>query len=203
MQTGNPGGHSYLHTELSPIEYSAKHCGLIPLSAKHYWIYQDSIFENGIFTHTELDTLKFFKTWQTQPDGLIWWQADKAVGLPDVCYANDSTIFGLEQRVFASPAVFDAKKQIWLSSQDSTRFLTSFIDEAAIGTEKMNKEISSPVGKFSDCIFLEKYAPGYRKEQTYLKPGIGVIKFIHMETPIGSSSMEMQRISTLIKFYID
>ena len=41
-----------------------------------------------------------------------------------------------------------------------------------------------------------------RREQIYLEPGIGVLKFIHEEAPAGSLEIKLQEISTLIAFHI-
>jgi len=203
QQTANPDKRSYSATDFTQTEYNNKHCGLLPLSKNHLWIYQDSIFENGLFARIEMDTLQFTTTWQTQPDGITWFKANKEVGLPLFCYSNDSAIFSIEQRLFSSPQIMDAKKQIFISHIDSIRYLSAFIDEAAIATQKMNSPISTALGNFNDCIFLEKLAPGYRKDQVYLKPGIGVVKYIYQEAPFSSPGIEMQRISTLVNYIIN
>lgn len=203
-QTENPDHRSYSSTEITSINYTGKHCGLVPLSSKHYWIYLDSIFDNGIFQRTELDTLRFTRTYQTQSDGLIWWEPCKLVGLPEKCYVNDSSILGLEERLFTSHTVLDAKKEIYLFSQDSIRFLTSFGDEVATGKAiNLTNTISTPAGNFTNCLFFEKYARMYRRDQVYLEPGLGVVKYIHEETPPGSLIIETQQISTLIGYHIE
>jgi hypothetical protein len=103
---------SYSVNDFFSTNYSARHCGLIPLSSKHYWVYLDSIFDNGSLTSIKYDTLKFAKTYRTHTDGLIWWEANKFVGLPSKCYANDSSIFGLEFRLFTSNTILDSRKEI-------------------------------------------------------------------------------------------
>jgi hypothetical protein len=200
-QTGNPDHQSYSANDVSEINYSAKNCGLIPLSSKNYWIYLDSIFDNGNLVATKIDTLRFLKTYQTQPDGLIWWEAGKNVGLPTKCFANDSSIFSLEPRLFTSFAIFDARKEIYQFTQDSLKYLTSFGDEAAIG-RALHCNYYSASGNFSDCLFFEKYAKFYRRDQVYLEPGIGVLKYFHEEAPAGSIELKLQQISTLVAFHI-
>ena len=83
QQTDNPDHRSYSSNDISEIKFPGKHCGLIPLSVNHYWIYLDSIFDNGIFIRTKYDTLRFTKAYQTHSDGLVWWEANKLIGLPE------------------------------------------------------------------------------------------------------------------------
>ena len=201
VQTGNPDHQSYSVSNFSATTYPGKHCGLVPLSSKHYWVYLDSIFDNGNFVSTKYDTLKFTKTYQTQPDGLIWWEANKFVGLPLKTYANDSSIFGLDYRLFTSNTILDSRKEIFLFSQDSLRYITSFGDEAAIG-RALHCNFSSRVATFTNCLFFEKYSPMYRRDQVYLQPGLGVVKFIHQEADQGSPEIQTRQISTLISFNI-
>jgi hypothetical protein len=202
-QTGNPDHLSYSGSDILSVRYSAKHCGLLPLSTKNYWIYLDSVYADGEFLKTEMDTLQFSQTFQTQSDGLIWWKASKEMGLPATCYSNDSAIFGLNERLFSSSPVFDVKKEIYFAAVDSIRFLTSFNDEAAIGTEKKNSSIATSLGTFSDCIFVEKFAPTYRRDQSYFEPGIGIIKYVFQKAAAGDYIIKTQRISTLVKYHID
>jgi hypothetical protein len=61
---------------------------------------------------------------------------------------------------------------------------------------------NTEVATFTNCLFFEKYAQGYRRDQVYLQPGLGVVKFIHQEAPQGSFSIETQQISTLISYNI-
>jgi hypothetical protein len=201
IQTANPDHRVYSSSEFSVTNYTGKNCGLISLSPKHYWVYLDSIFDNGNFITTRLDTLRFLKTYQTQPDELIWWEANKSVGLPAKCYANDTSIFSLEPRLFTSFAILDARKEIFRFTQDSLKFLTSFGDEAAIG-RALHCDYSTQAGNFHDCLFFEKYAMMYRRDQVYLQPGVGVVKYIHEEAPIGYNQIQMQQISTLVGFHI-
>jgi hypothetical protein len=201
VQTGNPDHRSYAATDLSTINYKGNHCGLIPLSAKHYWVYLDSIFDNGSLVSIKYDTLRFSRTHQTYTDGLIWWEATKVVGLPSKCYANDSCIFGLDYRLFTSNTILDARKEIYQFSQDSLRYLTSFADEAAMG-KALHTSFTTAAGTFTNCLFFEKFAPMYRKDQVWLQPGLGVVKYIHEEAPMGSLTLQTQQISTLVSFNI-
>ena len=192
---------SYSANEISITVYSRNHCGLIPFSSKFYWIYLDSIFSNGNLVATKIDTLRFLKTYRSQPDSLIWWEANKEIGLPTKCYANDSGIFSLEPRLFTSFSILDSRKEIYQFIQDSVKFISSFGDEAAIA-KGLHGSCTIPAGSFNDCLFFEKYAMLYRRDQVYLKPGIGVLKYIHQQAPLGSNTIEMQQISTLISYHI-
>ena len=203
LQTDNPAGRSYTADSLVSFTCTSKHCGIIPLSITNYWVYQDSIFNDGVFIKVTIDTLRFAKTVKSLTDGLVWWQGNLSVGLPNLLYANDSSIFEVNERLFA-PGISDAKKEFGLFQGDSVKYLTSFTDAAAMGRSvKMDTEINTPAGIFSDCIYFEKNARNYRKDQVYFKPGIGVIKYILEKAPMGTRSIKLQQVSTLIAWHIE
>src|SRR5215212_3085439 len=62
VQTDNPDQRSYSANDVSYYSYIKKHCGLIPFSSKHYWIYLDSTFNDGVFVTATFDTLQFEKS---------------------------------------------------------------------------------------------------------------------------------------------
>ena len=153
-------------------------CGLIPLNRSNYWIYEDSIFVDGVFSKVQLDTLQFSSITSVQ-DGLVWWKGSMEVGLPETMFANDSSLFILTQRLF-TPGYMDVKKEFGMFPGDSIRFLTSFDDYAAQGRGiKLGGEFQVESGEFSNVLYFEKNARNYRRDQIYLKPGVGVIKYIH------------------------
>ena len=87
LQTGNPAGRSYTSDSLISFTCTAKHCGILPLSTKNYWIYEDSVFSDGVFQKVQYDTLRFHKTWKSLSDELVWWESNISIGLPDKLYA--------------------------------------------------------------------------------------------------------------------
>ena len=203
MQSGDPEGRSYPASSITEFSYSKKNCGIIPLSTKNYWVYQDSIFNNGVFVKVQYDTLRFTSTWKSQTDGFVWWKSSISIGLPSMLYASDSAIFGLDNRFF-SPDYKDVKKGFFLFEGESYQFLANFNDVAAQGQSyKLQYDIINPAGTFKDCIFSEKNARGYRKEQLYFKPGIGVMKYILEKATMGSFTLKVQQISTLVAFHIE
>ncbi|HYM94978.1 MAG TPA: hypothetical protein VET23_12610, partial [Chitinophagaceae bacterium] len=178
--------------------------GLMPLSTKNYWVYQDSLFTNGSFQRVQLDTLRFQKTFLSLPDNLIWWQANIEIGLPDLLYASDSSIFQVEKRMFSADFVWDAKKEYSLFQGKSVSYLTSFDDNAAMGKSIILEEpLSTPAGEFNGCIQFEKNARSYRKDEVYFKPGIGVVRYTQEKAPMGSPVIKLQQISTLVSFHIE
>ena len=203
-QTDNPSGRSYSENDIVAVGYTAKHCGFLPLNHNNYWIYEDSVFNDGVFVKVQFDTLRFVKTFQSLPDDLIWWETEISIGLPEKLYANDSTIFQMEPRMFAQEPTWDAKSEYSLFDGDSARYLTSFDDNAAMGTSvKMDDAIITPAGKFTDCVLFEKNARSFRRDQVYFKPGLGVIKYIQEKAPMGSPFTKLQQISTLVSFHIE
>jgi hypothetical protein len=203
MQTSNPAGHSYPEDSVIVYNANGKYCGLMPLSTKNYWIYQDSMFNDGVFSQVKFDTLRFTDTYRSLSDGLVWWQTNISIGLPDLLYANDSAFFKMEDRLFM-PGVIDAKKDYSLFEGDSVHYLASFEDAAAQGRSlKLTSPVASPAGTFDDCIYFEKNARNYRMDQVYFKPGVGVLKYIQQKAPMGTREIKLQQISTLVKFYFD
>jgi hypothetical protein len=202
-QTDNPSGRSYTETQLVAVDYSLKHCGLLPLSSKNYWIYLDSIYINGAFARTQYDTLQF-SPFESAPDHLIWWESNMEIGLPDLLYSNDSNIYLANYRLFAPDPIRDAKKEYGLFVGDSVKYLTSFDDNAAMGRSvKWQTPIVTPAGTFTNCILFEKKAPYFRKDQMFFKPGLGVVKYIYEEAPMGSPVMELQKVSTLVSSHLE
>lgn len=203
LQTDNPSGRSYVGHAVLSYDCADKYCGMLPLSTGNYWVYMDSVFTDGIFTTARLDTLRYTTTFKTLPDGLVWWKGSINVGLPDRMYANDSTFFKLEQRLFI-PGIIDAKKDYSLFPGDSVRYLASFDDVAAQGRSlKLKTAMNTPAGNFSDCIYFEKNARNYRKDRVYFKRGIGVLKYIREMAPVGEREIKMQQISTLVAYHIE
>lgn len=206
MQSGDPEGRSYPASSITEFNYSKKNCGIIPLSSKNYWVYQDSIFNEGVFLTTRYDTLRFTTSLKTQTDNFIWWKASKfSIGLPKILHASNSAIFGLETRFF-NPDFKDVQKQYSLFEGESSSFLTSFSgdDVAANGIAiKLQSNYKTPAGIFEDCLYFEKNARGYRNEQIILKPGIGIVKFKLEKALMGSFVVKLQQTSTLVSYHIE
>ncbi len=202
-QTGRPTGISYAKDSVVAYTCTSKHCGLLPLSTRNYWIYEDSIFSQGEFAQVKFDTLRFTTTWKSLSDGLVWWESNISVGLPSRLYANDSAFYKIQERMF-TPGFIDAKKDFSLFPGDSLRYLSNFDDVAAHGRSlRITSPLKSPAGSFSDCIYFEKNARNYRKDQVYFKPGIGVIKYVREDAQPGSPSLKLQKVSTLVAYHIE
>lgn len=203
LQITNPAGRSYPKDSVIGYDCNGKFCGLMPMSIKNYWIYEDSVFLDGIFVKVQYDTLRYTDTYKSFPDGLIWWESKTEVGLPYRILVNDSSFIKLEERFF-TPNILDAKKDFSLFPGDSIRYLTSFTDAAAIGRSlRITTKVVSPAGSFDECIYFEKNARNFRRDQVYFKPGLGVIKYFQEKAPLGSRDVKLQQISTLIKFHIE
>jgi hypothetical protein len=202
LQTQNPAGRVYNDEDVTQVNYLKKCCGIIPLSVYNSWIYEDSVFNDGVFVRVQYDTLRFTKTYQSHPDDLIWWEKNNVeIGLPDMLYANDSSIFLPQYRLFSPEPVMDVKKEYGLFEGDSLRYLTSFEDNAAQGRSvKLTQTISTPAGNFSDCILFEKKAPFSRTDQVIYKAGLGVVKYRSERAGYyGPPVLKVQQVSTLIK----
>lgn len=202
-QKANPAGRSYSTTSLVEFTCTEKHCGIYPLSSANYWIYEDSVYTNGVFSHVKFDTLRYLITKKSVDDGLVWWQGNISVGLPDLLYANDSSFFSLNDRLF-TPDFQDVKKEFGLFPGDSIKYITSFDDAAAMGRSlKMDSPVETDAGSFSGCFYFEKNARNYRKDQVYFKPGIGVVKYIREKAPVGQRVIKLEQVSTLVKYYFN
>jgi len=202
LQTVNPDGKSYPLDSLKSFDCTGKYCAVMPLSTKNYWVYQDSIFNNGTFVKVENDTLRFTETYKTN-DGLTWWESNIPVGLPERFYANDSSFFKIEERMFIG-GILDVRREFGLFPGDSLRYLANFEDAAAVGRLlKVPGTYSSPAGNFTDCIYFDKNARNFQHDQLWFKPGIGVVKYIQEKAPMGTPFVKLQRISTLLKYHFE
>lgn len=202
-QTENPSGRSYSASAVETYNCIDKLCGMLPLSIRNYWVYEDSIFNNGVLLRVQFDTLRFTNTRRTATDGLVWWEASLYVGLPSNIYSNESGFFTLESRLFA-PDVVDARKEFEIPAGDSAKYLTSFEDIAAIGRSiRLSEPVASPAGTFTDCIYFEKNARFFRRDQLFVKPGVGIIKYIQEKAPAGDRNIKLQQVSTLVAMHIE
>jgi hypothetical protein len=203
-QTTDPMGRSYSCDSIASFTYTKKQCGLMPLSSKSYWIYRDSLYTDGVFTSTKLDTLRF-KSYISLYDSLIWWAPDMELGLPSMINVTDSSIYTLSMRFFTPECIKDVKKEYSIAFDgESIQYLTSFDDNAAMGrTSKMTGSVHCPAGNFSDCIQFEKNAPTFRKDVVIFKPGIGVLKYRTEKAPLGAPDVLLEKISTLISYHIE
>jgi len=203
VQTANPAGHSYDDDSIVVFNGSPKHCGMLPLSKGNYWVYEDSIFNDGVFVKVQLDTLRFETTYKSLPDGLIWWEGNLNVGLPDRLFANDSAFYKIEDRLFTQD-IIDAKKDFSLFPGDSLRYLASFEDNAAQGRSlKLTDAVKTPAGTYEGCLYFEKNARNFRKDQVFFKPGIGVLRYVQEKAPMGQPRILLQQISTLVAYHIE
>lgn len=202
-QTDNPSGRVYNLDSLADYSCTEKHCGMMPLSSNNYWVYEDSIFNDGVFVKVQFDTLRFSKTKKSLNDGLVWWESKLFAGIPQLLYTNDSVIFSIQQRLY-SPEQADVKKEFSLFPGDSLRFLASFDDIAAAGRSlKMNSSYTTPAGVFDNFFYFEKNARNYRKDQVYFKPGIGVLRYVYEKAPFGTRVIKLQQIMTLVAYHIE
>ncbi len=202
-QTENPAGRTYSTDLVVDYTCNSKHCGMMPLSSKNYWIYEDSIFSDGILQKVQLDTLRYTSNFKTTTDEIVWWKSNISIGIPEVLYVNDSAFFGLETRLFMLNTM-EAKKGFSLFPGDSIMYITGFDDAAAIGRSlKIKSPITTPAGTFGDCIYFEKNARNFRKDQVFFKQGIGVLKYIKEAAKMGERIIKPERISTLVGYHFE
>ena len=203
LQSDNPAGRSYAADSVIEFNCAQSFCGLLPLNSKNYWIYEDSIFMDGVFSKVQFDTLRFSSNFKTLEDGLVWWKTSLDVGLPDILYANDSALFDMNERLF-TPGIMDVKKDYSLFYGDSVKYLASFEDNAAMGRSlKLQTAVTTPYGSFENCIYFEKNARNYRKDQVFFSPGLGVVKYIMEKAAPGTREIKLQKVSTLVSFYFE
>ena len=203
LQTENPAGRSYATESVVSFSCTDKHCGILPLSNKNYWVYQDSVYDNGIFLRIQYDTLRYSTNKKSLTDGIIWWESNFTVGLPETLFANESTFFTLGDRLFTK-GIKDAKKDYSIPVSDTTRYLASFEDIAASGLSiRLKTAFKTPAGTFTDCVYFEKTTRSYRKDQVVFKPGLGVVKYIQEKAQPGNTLIKLQQISTLVAMHIE
>lgn len=196
----NPAGRTYSGEWVATFDCTENFCGIMPMSRLSYWVYEDSIYNEGVFSHVVLDTLRFSRQVKTIQDGLVWWKPNREIGLPELMYANDSSFFSLTERNF-SPGTWDSKKDFGLFAGDSIRFQASFSDIAATGRGlHMYTPIETDMGKLSDYFYFEKLARNYRRDQVWIKPGIGVIRYTTEQANAGYPRVvTLRKVSTLVE----
>ncbi|MEZ5035346.1 MAG: hypothetical protein R2796_10185 [Chitinophagaceae bacterium] len=203
LQTANPAETNYAQDSLVAYQCTSKLCGFIPMSSNNYWVYEDSVFEDGSFKQVTTDTLRFTSLYMSYPDKIVWWKSSINVGLPEILYANQSAFFSLEESFFPNKTLI-AKKDYSFFSGDSIRYLTSFNDAAAIGRSiKLTAPVVINSGSYTNCLFFEKNARGFRRDQVYFKPGIGVLKFRRDEAKMGQRIVMPKHILTLKDYHIE
>lgn len=125
------------------------------------------------------------------------------IGLPATLYANDSAFFTLSDRMF-TPDVKDVRRDYIIPAGDSVSYLANFQDAAANGRSvKLTTPVLTSAGTFNDCIFFEKNARDYRRDQVFFKPGLGVVRYTREEAMLGERSIKLQQVSTLISYHIE
>ncbi len=197
-QTANPTGRSYQMNDVQNYNCGNKFCGLISISNRNYWIYLDSFFVDGSFSHVQVDTLRFSSSMRSLTDGLVWWKPSISIGLPELMYVNDSAFFKLEPRLFSQEQM-DVRSEFAICAGDSARYFTSFEDAGATGrTVKMKDGISVNGIKYDNILYFDKNARSYRRDQVYIKPGVGVIRYVQERAPLGSPNVKLAQISTLL-----
>ena len=126
------------------------------------------------------------------------------LGLPSILYANDSAIFTTSFRFFSQDCIKDVKKEYTLFDGETSQYLTSFDDNAAMGKSvKLSSAVTCPAGNFDECIQFEKNAPFFRKDVMIFKPGVGVVKYQTEKAPMGSPTIKLEKISTLLSYHIE
>jgi hypothetical protein len=203
-QKENPAGRSYTQDSIVNFICLDNYCAFMPINNRNYWIYEDSIFTDGVFTRVQFDTLRFAYQVKSLQDGLVWWKSNISVGLPETFFANDSSIFIMSPRLF-TPGFLDVKKEFGMFPGDSIKYLASFDDYAAFGRAlKLDEEFETSFGKFNSVLYFEKNARNYRRDQVYFKPGLGVIRYTREKAGNGFPRIvKLQQVSTLIKYHIE
>lgn len=184
------------------IDYTASHCGYLPLSKKNYWVYLDSIFDaTGQFQNTVTDTLRFTKTYRT-PDGIIWWSVGAGRGL---AASSGYSIYNYSTAniSFGTTINFGGKSGIKWYYAINTPSVTDTLPYSDLSSpcyaEKLNTPIQTPAGNFSGCMFFnKKMVYGTSIElSSWFKPEIGSVK-----TDLIQNGVRF-RTSTLVSYHIE
>ena len=170
----------------------------MPLGRKNYWVYLDSLYDdNGQFTMTRIDTLRFTQTHRS-PDSLIWWSPNKWKGFLHYNYSTDSVLYTLGSRWgfgLQLPWAYPI-------SQDSLETDCPYSDHSTFCKAwKIPGTVSVPAGNFTQCIrFLKKWFIGQDIDFDF-KPGVGVLKF-RFYVITGNQRTYLQT-STLLSYHIE
>jgi hypothetical protein len=160
---------------LPEIDNSQKHCGILPISKKNYWIYLDSLFDiTGQFTQIKIDTLRFIKA-HMSPDSITWWSTNNTFkGFLQYSYSTDSVLYTLGTNWGGKPVV----KWFHYMNTDSTSENCNYTDHPTIcEAKKLYQAVIVPAGKFNNCLLFTKKWILPELLNIYFKPGIGVLRF--------------------------
>lgn len=195
---------SYLQLQnLPPSSTDSIYCGYLPLSRKNYWVYLDSVYDqNGIYTHSIRDTLRYTVTRRLQ-DGIAWWSTDSVGNLkvwalyPRFVYSTDSVLYFISERRTGAP-FFKA------ITSDTLIEGCQYSDHSQICESVKNPNpVVVPAGTFTNCMkFNKTWVLGYYEIETHFKPGIGVLKTRYF-TDRFTFPFRMIRTSTLEAYHIE
>jgi hypothetical protein len=192
----------YLNTDLQEIEYDNSHCGYLSLNKMNYWIYLDSIFDNnGLFQYSQVDTLRFTRTFRT-PDGLIWWKPNLSIGFLSYNYATDSMLYTLGVNWSARPAV----PWYYPIASDSSVELVAMSDVNTLYiAKKIQGNVVVPAGSFQNCVnYIKKFVLGSGTHQEAIyKPHLGVLRFRLFYSGDLQNPEITRQTSTLLAFHLE
>ena len=153
-----------------------KSYGFIPLSLTNYWIYSDSIWQDGVLQPLTYDTLSVISAEKTGED--TWWKMSDGYRLCN----DDDKVYKLGFFGYAMPGttVCPEKALLFFPVQaDTTIIWTEWIsDYGILGEAKLNKSIiHTGAGDFSD-FFEYNQSDAIGVNYRWIKPGLGIIKTI-------------------------
>jgi hypothetical protein len=162
----------------TPMSDSNVKCdGLIPLSLINFWIYADSVWEDGILKSTTYDTLKVISAEISDND--IWWKLSDGYCLSQ---SND-TVYKLNFNGFVDAGSVVCPEKTVLFFPVSTDTVQNWhevtSDYIENGIAYLNGDILiTAAGNFSGCLVFVRI--GYSTYTRILEPGIGVVKTIEI-----------------------
>jgi hypothetical protein len=165
---------------------SATSDGIIPLAIGNYWVYADSVWQDGKLTQAGIDTLSV--TGVSNYNDEIWWIFSDGSGLSQ----KDDTVFELDRniRCYGKNTLFFPVS--YNNFQDSVFYFISMNNnfshiQTVRNSRILEETVIVPAGSFRECSLYDIL--NYKKQ--IVKPGIGIL---YMNEEMSSSSYRHQRV---------
>lgn len=154
-----------------------KSYGFIPLGLTNYWIYSDSIWQDGVLQPITSDTLSIISAEKTGED--IWWRMSDGYRL---CNSGIDTVYKLDFNGEVVPGTTVCPEKILLYFRvpaDTIVQWTEWASDYGIpGEVKLNKSyVNTGAGSIHGYIeFIQ--SDSFGENIRCIKPGLGIIKTI-------------------------
>lgn len=167
--------------------------GLIPLSLISYWVYSDSVWNNGILQTLSFDTLRVVSAQKSGNE--TWWFLSDSY----ILFQKNDTVYKLSSGFISGGAVScpEKTKLFFAVTNDTVQnWNEQFSDYIFTGKAFLvGNTIATATSNYSGCMEFTQY--GFVNYARIIKPGIGIVKTIEDDF-----NNKIKRIRTLVNYRI-